>query len=607
MNTKTKKLTSLKRNYLLPFLFFSILFYSCRKTDYIYTQNNSDDLAKQFLTLPPNTKPEVARIAALLKKKNEQTGFITQLAKQNGFALWDKAISIPQKQNPKNNLSKASNAIDTIVLIPVVLPNTNFVNAYIQAWLHDSITLRIYRANDYANYGFGSLQDSTFNAEKLALQCMLLDFETFGHKNFSLLDDSLMRSTTIPTGTLTKNRKVHIERCQNTARNMAGRFELWSYDVCVTTSTYNCPANGTCCTLANKPKGTCDACKGCWSHSTECVKSYFIVQVEDEDPPPPTGGTGNDPGNGGTGGNYGDGNNSGNADNGVKNPDKLDVGIQQTQDHLEGWEVDDLSINAAAVENWFNSSADFNIDISSDELGPCLNGIITDLLGQQNSVIKTIKNLFSESTKFNLKFTLDNSIPTIAKAEPFPYYVTKNSVAGKFSKLDVEIKINPAHLNESTKMAIAETIIHELIHSYFFYRQTDANGDLIKTMQLTKDLGFLKPFDPNANPSIYGSASQHEQMAANYVTEIANSLKEYRLITDADLSAIKTIYPTITVNDYYEALAWGGLTTSPNGIAITKAWENFSNNNAQKASNYQIVISAEENGTNLAPSQTKCQ
>lgn len=169
--------------------------------------------------------------------------------------------------------------------------------------------------------------------------------------------------------------------------------------------------------------------------------------------------------------------------------------------------------------------------------------------------------------------------------------------------MNINIKLSPSHIANSTKLSIAETIIHEMIHAYFYYRSIEANGDSLKEQILANELGFLKPYNPNLPPSTFGN--QHEQMAASYIQEISNSLKEYKLISNSDLHEIQNIFPSITTETYYQALAWAGLNGDINGF-ITKAWEVFESNNPSTAQMYSVIISAEENATNLAASHEKC-
>lgn len=143
-----------------------------------------------------------------------------------------------------------------------------------------------------------------------------------------------------------------------------------------------------------------------------------------------------------------------------------------------------------------------------------------------------------------------------------------------------------------------------MIHAYFHYRSIDAYGDSVKEEALANELGFLKPYDPNAPNSTYGN--QHEQMAATYVSIIATALKEYKLISDTDLTEIRNLYPNLDINTYYTALAWAGLTDDVNGY-ITKSWKDFETNNATTAQMYKVIITSELYGTSLAASKDKCQ
>src|SRR5690606_8951115 len=134
----------------------------------------------------PSTSPEVRRIAALLKEKHDHTGFLIAMARQDGFAVWNKAVI---KTRPGAGAPDTKNAVsvsDTIVYIPLVLHDGNHVNAFLYVTLNGTISVSLYRANDFETYGFGAISDSTMNAEKLAVQFMLLDYNTFSHQEFDI-------------------------------------------------------------------------------------------------------------------------------------------------------------------------------------------------------------------------------------------------------------------------------------------------------------------------------------------------------------------------------------------------------------------------------------
>jgi hypothetical protein len=257
-------------------------------------------------------------------------------------------------------------------------------------------------------------------------------------------------------------------------------------------------------------------------------------------------------------------------------------------------------------EIWFQSLPPYTIDLTGLTDYPCVKQIATDVIALSNSTIKVIKDLFGESAKFNIKFVVDPTLTSAGQNNLSPLYYQVNGQYGDFVQLNTTIKLNPNLLAGGTKLSIAQTIIHEMIHSYFAYRSIDAAGDLAKEEALAQELGFLKPYDPNASAVTFGN--QHEQMAANFIEKIVSALKEYKLITDQDLQNIRNHFSsqTIDIDTYYRAMAWGGLTMHGNGY-ITKAWETFKTNNLSIAQMYETIISAEQNATPLSASQEKCQ
>lgn len=283
------------------FLLTTFTFVSCRKMDRLVAPAGDYELTEKFLTLPPMTTPQVKRIAQKLKTLNEKHGFLTTIAKQNGFAMWDKPITSNTAKS-KKVAARSATASDTIIFIPLVLENTQYVNAFILARFNDSISLKLYRANDYSSYSFGTLEDSTTNAEKFAIQFMLLDFETFGHANFKVLDDRLFKDESLPTTTHTKARKVHVKHHQSSNLRRGSGFEIWEYDVCTSSTNLKCSANTACCTQAGVSPGACSACEQvCWIATTTCVRTSIMVAVDDGWYPSGGGSTG-EGGGGGDGG-----------------------------------------------------------------------------------------------------------------------------------------------------------------------------------------------------------------------------------------------------------------------------------------------------------------
>lgn len=101
--------------------------------------------------------------------------------------------------------------------------------------------------------------------------------------------------------------------------------------------------------------------------------------------------------------------------------------------------------------------------------------------------------------------------------------------------------LNSSRLLKATNLAVARTIIHELVHSYlavyFRYDAVNAGRDyprLVKAWQMDKN--------PDYNEL------QHDEIERSFVGDIASALKEY-----GENSGLK-------IDDIvYQDLAWGGL------------------------------------------------
>jgi hypothetical protein len=255
------------------------LLMACRKNDLAIQPYQPNPAIAQFFTLPNATQPAVARIAQKLQHLHQQTGFINTLIEKDGFALWDKALlNLPIRRSGRNTATTSSG--DTVVYIPLVAPNTQYVTAFIYARLGDSIQLGLYRGGEYASYGFGSIQDSTDNAERLALQLMVLNQRVFGHTHFQLNDSRLFNDRSPSLGNSKRMLQISTTEGQNPTP-IAGRSGQWeniTVTVCITTAQYHCTHTGSCAS------GTCDECYLCKETSTSCetVVHYYFVPDDDD-------------------------------------------------------------------------------------------------------------------------------------------------------------------------------------------------------------------------------------------------------------------------------------------------------------------------------------
>lgn len=183
---------------------------SCKKTtfDNYEVQKEPVNFEKVFFSLPANTSAITVRIAEIIKKQNAMFHFVNNLALKHGLPVWNKAkIQLPKTgavasivhgttntTNTTNNTNNTNNGEDTVVLIPLVLQNTEFVNGFLACAVGDSVNIRLIDAGEYAQFGFNNIPDS-LNANKIALETMLLEKDVFGHDEYQLLDDRLFNHT----------------------------------------------------------------------------------------------------------------------------------------------------------------------------------------------------------------------------------------------------------------------------------------------------------------------------------------------------------------------------------------------------------------------------
>lgn len=436
-------------------------------------------------------------------------------------------------------------------------------------------------------------------AELFAIRFMILDKVVFGHTEFSITDPNLFRNDSKLSPKVTLGKKVATGNVQT---NLAELVENCT-DVTVSFSMCDYIATQGSC---YGPGGSCDHCGSdrCPPSGTLTFTYCWQEWVD--------GGGGSGSG-GSTGGSGGGGGGGGSIPPDPCQPTEGSIRTPQTQvnpgvkvnivDNCNsdpGWTPTDQD---QADMEWFNSTPAYNIDFNAS-VPPCITEIIKKVLSSENTIASFIKEKFSESAKFNVKFVIDNNINAAGRTVPTPYYEKRENGYGKFVKMDLTIKINTTY--NGTKLSIAQTIIHELIHAYFMYRMVDANGNAAKEEQFERELGFLKPYDPNAPGSTFDPYGQHEQMANSYVNKIMKGLKAYQVISPSDLDSMKVVYPNITVDEYYEGMAWAGLTEDFSGNAITKAWKLLKDADPAKAAKYATIIAAEQYGTELSAGKTKC-
>ncbi len=261
--------------------------------------------------------------------------------------------------------------------------------------------------------------------------------------------------------------------------------------------------------------------------------------------------------------------------------------------------------NLDGIPDYMNPFTVYNFTDSLQNF-PCQKVIVNQAAGINgkltNNITKVIKNTFNKNTKFKLTFVPRTILAGAGATElvSFSTSPSLNNTTSSLISMNAKIKLLTSHLTDATKIAITSTVLHEGLHAYLYYRQLQAINNLALTDSLQKEFGFLEPYNVLNN---YGSA-HHEQMAVSYVTHLANALKEMYPLTLANippttLSIFQSFYPQFTIDDYYKAVAWGGLIKDENNNKY-KGWSSFETNNPSLAQLTTIIITAENGATSLS-------
>jgi hypothetical protein len=194
---KNKQQLPIRRHlfYLTAFLLGIIILNSCTKINTDKLQSdipiNKIDISEKFFYSSQKTDATVKRVLENLKQRNDKYEFVENFVMENGYPIWNKAV-ISTKTRSYNSVTNSVNGqTDTIIQIPLVLPNTNKVNGFIAAVINDSINYNLYIGKDYYKYSFNDVPEDSLNADKAAMQIMLLDKAVFGYTDFAINDNRL--------------------------------------------------------------------------------------------------------------------------------------------------------------------------------------------------------------------------------------------------------------------------------------------------------------------------------------------------------------------------------------------------------------------------------
>lgn len=180
------------------------MLFSCKKTDISLDLNQK---AKNSAVVDPVKTTKflsstsshylVKKVIDLIQSKNDKKEFLTAFIDKNGYAFWDKSqIFTLTKSRTSFSSNNSLNALDTIILIPLVLEDQIRVNGFIKVVMNDSVKMSYSLASDYKNYPIDRTE-TNFSAESFASLIMTMDKIVFNYTKFSITDSSLFRDNTV--------------------------------------------------------------------------------------------------------------------------------------------------------------------------------------------------------------------------------------------------------------------------------------------------------------------------------------------------------------------------------------------------------------------------
>lgn len=177
----------------LLFFFFLCIFISCKKQDIDQDNSHIDNLVNaDFLKHDKSLSPAVNLVFNNIKK-NMSSKQINSFIKNAGLIKWNNAKAY---EDPKlNTAARQEGSTDSIVVLPVALPEANNINAALVAKLYnngDSIVYSIHYKNHFSSIENEVIPNSNLTAKELYILGMAqLDADVFNHNKFIIVNTDL--------------------------------------------------------------------------------------------------------------------------------------------------------------------------------------------------------------------------------------------------------------------------------------------------------------------------------------------------------------------------------------------------------------------------------
>lgn len=524
---------------------------SCKKNDFRKDNFFKDKILTKFFQHSTTIDPTVEAIMQSVKRQNDERDFVERLSKSAGYPLWDKAI-VSQKDEKKQ------------VFIPFVLEDGIQTKAILIARLSGGDTLyHLMYGAAYKKYGFDKNVKDRWTAREVFTAFAIFDKEIFGYKKFIVKDDRLLGADINIT-----NNQPRVVILKDSIVEQNARVQTMRY-YSHTTTWIEC---GVCYVRTTVDESCCNA-----TYYTEVVTFWFDDGF---------GGGGEDwgwyipQGGGGGGGTPCPGCNwdytnpceeqDPNAPQfpcdqdwrPVINASMYDYYQEWGYQHFETWNMtpEDLT----KIENWRNNNLD------TVGLDSCVRKLLDKILSSDNLIGRLLGKM-DRSNDFPLnieKFKINIRVDTLSGG------LVGKTKKGHFNS-STQVFTDTIILKDSlvmfgTQLAVAQTIIHELIHAYmksifhrFFYNSYTAN-----------EISGLN-IDTLFNVYVDTLLARHTRFNLNNWIS-TNTEYDHNFMADKLINQMKEIIAYIDDNrnsdEFYWVYNWDGLGKT---TTLRRYWPNF--------------------------------
>lgn len=209
------------------------------------------------------------------------------------------------------------------------------------------------------------------------------------------------------------------------------------------------------------------------------------------------------------------------------NPEQLeywnDLSPREQQTIVDYLEANNSSTNSINQMIQLINSNIIVKKITDTNLDPCGKSVLTKLKNlRQNDIASILRRFGDVNSIFNLNFSTDYpNDPNALASTNWILDTNSNTIAYNYL-----IKIRPEETQISTELAIAGTLLHEIIHAYFLSLIDDCiQANNCTTLQTFPELWNYYVANQTGNPT--NGISQHNQIALSYVNIMGAALQEY--------------------------------------------------------------------------------